>query len=109
MARERERKGVGKGVFLAPPIIIPPFPFPSPFQGVKRKRKHFCFTYSMFLPAAKPSGPRTVRVVDVVVGGGTSLMTIPGYPVFLFSHSKFSSGWDPGLFDQISLRGGICD
>ena len=24
-----------------------------------------------------------------------------------FSHPKFSSGWDLGLFDQISLRGGI--
>ncbi len=27
----------------------------------------------------------------------------------VFSHPKFSSGWDPGLFDHISVRGGICD
>ncbi len=34
-------------------------------------------TKLLFLPAAKPSGPRTVRVVVVVVveGGGSSLMT----------------------------------
>ncbi len=30
-----------------------------------------------------------------------------GSLAFLFSHPKFSSGWDPGLFHQISLRGGI--
>ncbi len=102
----------------------------------------------LFLPAAKPTGHRTVRVdvvvVVVVVGGGDyfEVMTLNPRSTFflvevnfnffppscfptqnflrggihlnrsrfvsiMFSHPKFSSGWDPGLFDQISLRGGI--
>ena len=76
----------------------------------------------LLLPAAKPTGHRTVRVAVVVVVGGDyfEVMTLKAKVNFflvevnftfffsiLFSHPKFPSGWDPGLFDQISLRGGI--
>ena len=59
--------------------------------------KLFPFSREPFLPAAKPSGLRTVRVV---VGGGGSSLTF-GSLASLFSHPKFSSGWDSRLFDQI--------
>ncbi len=72
-----------------------------------------------FLPAAKLTGHRTVRVV--VVGGGGLLWghdlksqdhffwwrSTSLFFSILFSHPKFPSGWDPGLFHRISLRGGI--
>ncbi len=52
----------------------------------------------LFLPAAKPSGPRAVRVVVVVVvvGGGSSLSErrLTFYSFFLRLH-KVTSGWDP--------------
>ncbi len=72
----------------------------------------FCFLESCseprFLPAAKPSGPRTVRVVVVVVVvggggggvvGGSSLLTIGLKKILVFviqpsSQLKVSSGWD---------------
>ncbi len=73
----------------------------------------------LFLPAAKPSGPRTVGVVDVVVGvvGGSSLLAI-GLKKLLVSviqlpsQLKFRVGsveinQNMSLLDQISLRGGI--
>ncbi len=56
----------------------------------------------------------------VVVGGGYfEAMTLKAKVTFfgrgqlhiffsiLFSHPKIPSGWDPGLFDRISLWGGI--
>ncbi len=53
----------------------------SVFQ--KNKISSFLLLPNHFLPAAKPTGHRTVRVV------------------------LFSSGWDPADLDQIFLRGGI--
>ncbi len=63
---------------------------------------------------------RVVVVVVVVVGGllwghdlksqGQLFFGSRSTSLFfsnLFSHPKFPSGWDPGLFDRISLRGGI--
>ncbi len=43
----------------------------------------------------------------LLLGGGAVWWTTSGSLAFLFSHPKFSLGWDPGLFDQISLRGEI--
>ncbi len=59
----------------------------------------------MFLPAAKPSGPRTVRVV--VVGGGNSLMT--NFWIYLGDRHLQGRVRHPELFGQIFLWGGICD
>ncbi len=63
------------------------------------------------LPAAKPSGPRTVRVVVVGGGGGggvgrSSLLTIGLKKLLvsviqLSSQLKFSSGWDPSRLIKI--------
>ncbi len=52
-----------------------------------------------FLPAAKPSGPRTVRVVVLVVGGGAVCLNIAQLPIYftVFQLHKFTSGWDPQL------------
>ncbi len=63
---------------------------------------------NLFLPAAKPPGHRTVRVV-VVVGGGDNfnVMTLKAKVTFfffasiLFSHPKFPLGWDPSRFIRI--------
>ena len=59
-----------------------------------------------FLPAAKPSGPRTVRVV-VVVGGGGGVVggsSLSGHNIVTnmklttkLQLHKFTSGWDPQL------------
>ncbi len=78
-----------------------------------------------FLPAAKPTGHRTVRVVVVVVvvGGGGGLLwghdlkskvnfflsmsnffgrgQLQFFPSILFSHPKFPSGWDPSRSTKI--------
>ncbi len=43
----------------------------------------------------KPSGPRTVRVVLVLVGQGTSLVTNKIFFLLVVSQLKFPSGWDP--------------
>ncbi len=64
--------------------------------------------HRLFLPAAKPTGPRTM---GVVVFQRTSLMVniissivlgIPQFPLIFFL------GWDPLLTHKISLQGGIC-
>ena len=68
----------------------------------------------LFLPAAKPTGHRTVRVVVVVVGGLLWGHDLKGRPdqrsrsrfsliCLIISHPKFSSGWDPSGW-SISCR-----
>ena len=61
----------------------------------------FGYDFLSFLPAAKPSGPRTVRVAVVVVGvvGGSSLS---GHNIVIDMKLttklwlyEFTSGWDP--------------
>ncbi len=49
--------------------------------------------FVMFLPAAKPSGPRTVRVV-IIVEGGPFALTKSAKKLWLH---EFASGWDPSL------------
>ena len=55
------------------------------------------FSPGVFLPAAKPSGPRTVRVVVVVVGvvGGSSLSGPSTKHTTKLRLYEFTSGWDP--------------
>ncbi len=72
------------------------------------------------LPAAKPSCPKTVRVVVVVVvgGGGSSLVPLlfeylcfeSSYPRDLSPHrgGSIEINQDLLLRDQISLWGGVC-
>ena len=51
--------------------------------------------FPSFLPAAKPSGPRVVRVVVFLVVGGSSLSEHRLTLLTLLWLHKFTSGWDP--------------
>ncbi len=61
----------------------------------------------LFLPAAKPSGPRTVGVVVVVVGGGGSSLSECNFAAYcmrtVLRLHKFPSGWDPALLMKLYL------
>ncbi len=48
--------------------------------------------HSYFLPAAKPSGPRTVQVVLLVVGGSSLMLTFGWVMSFLFPTYNFLRG-----------------
>ncbi len=104
--------------------------FTCPDKYLKKDTFHFlhiCAWLLYFLPVAKPTGHRKVRVV--VVGGYFEVMTLkidlrsrstwpllsyPYLPPIIFfgvgsvtPWPDFSSGWDPSPLDQISLWGGF--
>ncbi len=58
---------------------------------------------SVFLPAARPTGPRTVGVI-VVVFQGSSLASSMALGILQIPYIIFLGlGWDPSLPDQFSL------
>ena len=54
----------------------------------------------LFFSAAKPSGPRTLGVVLLVVGGEQ----LSEYNIAVcFRLYKFTSGWDPSSLDEVII------
>ncbi len=85
-------------LLISGPAHPPGGSLPPPSTGLHR----FAWILPDFLPAAKPTGPRTVRVF-VVLFQGSSLVVNSAYSDF----RRLSLRWNPSLPDQISLWGGI--
>ena len=66
-----------------------------------------CFSEALFLPAAKPSDLRKVRVVVVVVGGEGLVSTSPVILFPIMSSFSLKSHPDCYLPTHNFLRGGI--